>query len=246
MHRHLFILIVSALVLVGCTASSTFQATLGNKYRYSVSMVGPEKSKDMLYRDERLMIQFRVEDPGIRFQAQNISADVMKIDWAKARIGIHGTSTPIRTMSMFYDTTKMEPASQVLPSLGVVRDVMVPRGNTYFDGAQWRVNDLLPTTDGNAHAMRNTIMQLVGSTIEIRLPIECGSDVRSYTFSFAVDSVRQISWSDYRPAPWIPAPPPGKNLRPNPMGNLTAVFIAVGFLGFLRYMMTVHKTPAVP
>ena len=238
-------LIVPVLVLVGCTASSNFQSTLGNKYRYSVSMIGPEKSKDMLYRDERLMIQFRVEDPGIRFQAQNISANVMKIDWAKAKIGVHGTSTPIGTLSMFYDTTRMEPASQILPSLGVVRDVIVPRGNTYFDGVQWQVNDLLPTTDANTQTMKNTIMQLVGSTIEIRLPIEWGSEVRTYIFSFAVDSVYQISWSDYRPAPWIPAPPPAKSLRSTSNEYIAAAVIAVGFLGFLRYMMTLHKTPAV-
>ena len=238
-------LIVPALVLVGCTASSNFQSTLGNKYRYSVSMVGPGKSKDMLYRDERLMIQFRVEDPGIRFQAQNISADVMRIDWANAKIGVHGTSTPIGTMSMFYDTTKMEPESQVLSSLGVVRDVIVPRGNTCFDGVEWRVNDLLPTTDANSQSKKNTIMQLVGSTIDIRLPIECGSDVRSYTFSFAVDSVHQILWSDYRPVPWIPAPPPVKSLRSTSNDYLAAAVIAAGFLGFLRYMTTVHKTPAV-
>ena len=245
MFRHLLIVALPALVLAGCTASSELQSTLGNKYRYSVSMVGPEKSKDMLYSDEQLIIQFRVDDPGIRFQAQNISPDTMRIDWAKATIGVHGSFSPIRTMSTFFDTTKMQPASQVLPSLGVVRDVMLPRGNTYFDGAQWRIDDLLPTTDVNTHAMRNTITQLAGSMIEIRLPIECGSDVRPYVFSFSIDSVRQISWSDYRPASWIPAAPPVKGLRPTPKDNLTAVIIASGFLGFLRYMMTVKKVPVI-
>jgi hypothetical protein len=208
-------------------------------------MAVPEKSNDMLYRDEQLMIQFRVEDVGIRFQAQNISAEMMKIDWAKATITVHGQSSPIRMMSTFYDTTKTPLASQSLPSLGVVRDVFLPRGNIYFDGTQWRVDDLLPTTDVNTHAMRNTIMKLVGSMMEVHLPVERGSDIRSYTFSFAVDSVRQISWSEHRPAPWIPAPPPVKNMRPTAKDNLTAVFIAGGFLGFLRYMMTVHKTPVV-
>jgi hypothetical protein len=208
-------------------------------------MVGPEKSKDMLYRDEQLIIQFRVDDPGIRFQAQNISPDTMRIDWAKATIGVQGTFSPIRTMSTFYDTTKLQPARQVLPSLEVVRDVMLPRGNTYFDGAQWCIDDLLPTTDASTHGMRNTIMRLVGSTIEIRLPIECGSDVRLYVFSFSADSIRQISWSDYRPAPWIPPHPPVKGLRPTSQDILTTVIIAGSIMGFLRYMTTVKKVPAV-
>jgi hypothetical protein len=245
MLRHLFIAALSALVLAGCTASSKLQLTLGNRYKYSVSMVGPEKSKDMLYRDEQLIIQFRVDDPGIRFQAQNISPDTMRIDWAKATIGVHGSISPIRTMSTFYDTTKLQPASQLLPSLGVVRDVMLPWGNTYFDGAQWRIDDLLPTSDANSHDMRNTIVRSVGSTIEIQLPIECGSDVRQYLFSFSVDSVRRILWSDYRPASWIPPHPPVKGLRPTSQDNLTAVIIASSFMGFLRYMMTVKKVPVV-
>lgn len=245
MLRYVFIVVAPALVLMGCTASSRLQATLGNKYCYSVSMVGPQKSKDMLYRDEQLIIQFRVEEPGIRFQAQNISPESMKIDWAKATVGVHGFSSPIRTLSTLYDTTKMQPASQILPSLGVVRDLILPRGNVHFDGVQWRVDDILPTTDLNTQAMRNTITNLVGSTIEIRFPVECGTDVRSYTFSFAVDSVRQISWSEYRPASWIPAPPPVKNLRSTPKDYLTAVIVAGGLLGFLTYMMTVHKNPVV-
>jgi hypothetical protein len=208
-------------------------------------MVGPGKSKDMLFRDEQLIIQFRVDEPGVRFQAQNISPDTMRIDWSKATIGVHGLVSPIRTMSTFYDTTKEQPASQILPSLGVVRDVILPRGNTYFDGTQWRIDDVLPTTDANTHGMRATIMRLVGSTIEIRLPIECGSEVRPYVFSFSVDSVHQISWSDYRPAPWIPPHPPVKGLRPTSQDNFTTVVIAGGFLGFLRYMMTLKKVPVV-
>jgi len=245
MLRPLFIVILPALVLGGCAASSKLESSLGNKYEYSVSMVGPEKSKDMLYRDEQLIIQFRVDEPGIRFQAQNISPDTMRIDWSKATIGGRGLSSPIRTMSTFYDTTKQQPASQILPSLGVIRDVILPRGSIYFDGARWRVDDLLPTTDANTRAMRTIITSLVGSTIEIRLPIECGSDVRPYVFSFSVDSVRQISWSDYRPTPWLPAPPPVKGLRPTSKDNFTTVFIAGGFLGFLQYMMTMNKVPVV-
>ncbi len=241
----IFIVVVPALVLAGCTASSRLQSTLGNKYKYSVSMVGPEKSADMLHRDENLIIQFQVDDPGIRYQLQNISPDTMRIDWAKATIGVHDLVSPIRTMSTFYDTTKMQPPSLVLPSLGVVRDVILPRGSTYFDGVQWRIDDLLPTTDVNTYAMRNTIMRLVGSLIEIRLPIECGSDVRSYVFSFSVDSVRQIPWGNYRAASWIPVAPPVKGLRPTPKDNITAVIIAGGFLGFLRYMVTMKKVPVV-
>jgi len=243
--RTFFIVILPALVLAGCAASSKLQSTLGNKYKYSTSMTSPEKSKEMVYRDEQLMIQFRMEDKGIRFQAQNISPDTMRIDWSKASVGVHGTFSPVRTVSTFYDTTRQQPAVQVLASLGIVRDAILPRGNSYFDGAQWRVDDLLPTTDANTHGMKNNIMGLVGSTIEIQLPVECGSEVRPYVFSLSIDSVCQVSWSDYRPASWVPPSPPVKKLRPTAQDNFTSVILGASFLGFLRYMMTVKKIPVV-
>lgn len=245
MRRQFFILALPALLLMGCTASSSLQSTLGNKYKYLVTMTGPERSKEMLFRDKQLMIQFRVDDPGIRFQAQNISPAEMRIDWPKATITVHGTSSPVRNLSTFYDSTKAQPAGQTIPPMGVIRQAVVPRGNSYFDGTQWRVEDLLPTTDGNIRSMQNTITRMVGTTIELRLPIECGSESRSYLFSFAVDSVMQIPWREYRPASWIPPHPPVKGLRPAPEQQIAAVIIAGSFLGFLSYMMTMKKVPVV-
>lgn len=153
--------------------------------------------------------------------------------------------SPVRNLSTFYDSTKSQPAVQTIPPLGVVRDVILPRGNSYFDGTQWRVDDLLPTTDANSRSMQTTITRMVGAAIELRLPVVCGSESRSYLFSFAVDSVIQIPWREYRPASWIPPHPPVKALRPAPEHQLTAVVIASGFLGFLSYMMTMKKVPVV-
>jgi hypothetical protein len=53
-------------------------------------MVAPVKSPNLLFRDDRLIIQFRFDDPAIRFQAQNISSTNMRIDWTKASLGIGG------------------------------------------------------------------------------------------------------------------------------------------------------------
>ena len=243
--RQLLILVTGALVLAGCATSSKLLSTLGNKFHYLVSMTGPTQSKNMLYADEQLMIQFRVDDPGIRFQIKNISADEMSIEWARATITVHGVSSPVRTISTFYDTTKTPPATLVIPSLGVVRDAVLPRASSYFDGRQWRVDDLLPTTDANTHTMRNTIYRLVGSNIELRMPVNVGTKPRWYLFTFSIDSVQQIPWSELHPVTWIPPHPPVKGVRPSPENQVTAVIIASSFLGFLKYMMTMKKVPVV-
>ena len=245
MLRQILILVFPLLLLVGCTASSRLQSTQGNKYQYSISMFAPEKSKDMLFRDDQLIIQFRLSNPGIRFQIQNISPTDMRIDWANALIGIHNAYSPVRNISTIYDATAKIPSGQLIPPLGVIRDAILPRGNTYFDGVQWRVDDLLPTTDANERAIMNTIMRQVGGLIDVILPLEFGSDVRTYQFTFSVDSVRQVAWSDYRPASWLPPQPPVRRLQQGVEDWVTAAILATGFLVILRYVTVAKKTPVV-
>jgi hypothetical protein len=245
MFRRSTFLVLLPLLLAGCVSSSKLQSTLGNKYAYSVSMVEPVRSKEMLFRDKQIVIQFRVDDPGFRFQIQNITPADMKIDWAHATINVHGLPSPVRSASMLYDTTNAEPASQSVPSLGVVREAIIPRTSVYFDGTQWHIDDLLPTTDGNTHAMRSSISKLVGSSIDLTLPIDFGADAHSYRFTFSIDSVRQIQWSEHRAPGWIPPLPPIHRLKPNPEDNVAAIIIAGSFLGILRYMTSLKKTPVV-
>jgi len=245
MVRQTLILVLPLLLLVGCTASSRLQSTLGNKYQYSISMFAPTKSKDMLFRDDQLIIQFRMDNPGIRFQIQNISPTDMRIDWAHTSIGIHNAYSPVRNISTIYDTTAKTPPGQLVPPLGVIRDAILPRGNTYFDGVQWRVDDLLPTTDANSRAMKNNIMGQVGSSIDVVLPLEFGSGVRTYQFTFSVDSVRQVAWNDYGPAGWLPPQPPVRKLHQSVEDWVTAAILATGFLVVLRYVTAAKKTPVV-
>jgi hypothetical protein len=243
MIRHPHIVLIFTLLLAGCGVSSKLQSTLGNKYRYSASMVAPAKSKEMLFRDDRIIIQFRLDDPALRFQIQNISPGAMSIDWPNASLGVHGVYSPVRNMATLYDSTGTRIARQVVPSLGVLRDVILPRANIYFDGRRWRGDDLFPTTDANSRAMRTTILNLIGASIDVNLPIDFGTESRPYHFTFAVDTVRQVAWDAYEPTGWLPASPPVHGLRPSSEDQVTSVILVGGFIGFFRYMITAKKTP---
>jgi hypothetical protein len=131
----------------------------------------------------------------------------------------------------------------LIPSLGVIRDVILPRGNVFFDGEQWQVSDLLPTRDENSQAMRSSVVNLIGSTIDVILPVEFESDSRSYRFSFTVDSVSQISWNDYRLPGWLPPRTPVRKLTPSTEEQITAAIIVSGFLGVFAYMRSAKKSP---
>lgn len=243
--RLIIVLALLGVLLVGCGASSRLQSAFGNRYRYSISMVAPTKSQELLFRDDHLIIQFRFDDPAIRFQVQNISTAKMRIDWTKASLGIRGMYTPVRNLSVFYDSSASPLVSPLIPPLGVLRDVILPRGNILFDGMQWQVADFLPTKDQNSQAIRNSIVNMVGSAIDVILPVEFESDSRSYRFSFSVDSVSQISWDEHRTPTWLPPGSPARKLRPSTVEQITAAIIAGGFLGIFAYMRTAKKTPIV-
>jgi hypothetical protein len=233
------------LFLLGCSSAARLQSSFGNKYRYSVSLVAPSRSSDLLFRDDHLIIQFRFDDPAIRFQAQNLSADTLRINWEKASLDVRGSSTPVRHLSTFYDSTAAASDSSPIPSLGVIRDVILPSRNVSFDGKQWRERDLLPTTDGHSLALRDSILNMTGATVSLILPLTFGSNVRSYRFVFSIDSVRQIAWNEYRLPAWLPPQPSPQDLKPTTGDQITAAIITSGFLGFFAYMLTLKKTPVV-
>jgi len=206
-------------------------------------MAAPTRSSNLLYRDDRLIIQFRFDEPAIRFQAQNISTEAMRFDWPMASLGLLGRSTPVRNLSTFYDSSATIAAGQPIPPLSVVRDVILPWGNVTFDGKRWHERDLLPTTDGHSLSLKDSILNMVGGTVDLILPVAFGLDVRSYHFTFSIDSVKQMAWDDYRLPPWLPPRPPERKVEPTTGDQITAAILASGFLGFFAYMLTAKKTP---
>ncbi len=240
-----FLLMLPALWMLGCSASSRVSSSSGNKYRYFVSLSAPEKSAAMLFRDDRFIIQFRFDDPAIRFQLQNISQAVMQLDWANASLRLGGPLLAVRSISSFYDTSFVPAMSSPIPPLGVVRDVVAPRPNITVRGRTWHVADLLPTTDANSFDLESAIRGAVGRTVELTLPVRFGAAAATYRFVFSIDSVKQISWSEYRPPAWLPPAPPMQSVGPSSEDRITTAIIVGGFVGFVRYVMTMKKTPVV-
>jgi len=231
------------LLFLGCAASPMIEKGPGNKYRYFYSMVAPTKSSILLFRDENLLIQFKFDEIAIHFQAQNISRTSLRIDWSKASISLDGTASPVRTVRNFYDSTLTSFASMPIRPLGVLQDVVAPARNVVFDGKRWQNTELLPTTDRNSQAVRETIHRWVGKKVGLVLPIQVGPVVKQYQFTFAVDSVQQMAWNAYyalQRLPKLPSPPPA---IPQVEDQMAAAAMVAGFLGFSTYILTAKKIP---
>lgn len=229
-------------LFIGCGSISQFSPAKGGKYAYKYTMVYPIESSEMLFQDDSIIIQFKFDEGAIRFQLQNIAESELRILWDKAAISINGQYFPVRHSDNLYTDTSLIAYSMLVPSMGYVRDLVIPRQNVYFNGEEWIEEHLLPTMDKNDPALRNEILSSVGKPITFLLPLEFGSTQRNYEFEFHVADVVQVPWKDYVPQPRVPAPPavPRKTAA---LDRVTAAIVTVGVLGFSAYLLTMKKNP---
>ena len=228
-------------LLMSCATTSQFIPGKGNKYQYAYKLVYPVKNSDLVFHDDSIIIQFKFDEAAIRFQLQNISDSYLAIDWNKASMNIQGRYFAIRHVSTLYGDSSNN-TTVLLPPLGHLRDIVIPRDNIYFDGDHWVEVDLFPTTDGKSVKLQESIKKSAGRQIGLLLPMKFGSVEYNYDFDFQVASVKRIPWKNYKPFHRIPEPP-----KPYHHGigldNVTTAIIAVGVLGFSAYALSVKKTP---
>jgi len=238
----IFVLLGALVSLTSCS-SSLGSGGRGSKYRYQFKMVAPARNNDMLYQDDSLIIQFRFDESAIKFQLQNLSESDLSIDWEKTSIGIDNRYYSVRHSSDFYGDTVLRKVSVVIPPVGYVQDVVIPRENVYFDGEKWVEVVLLPTTDKNSQALKQSILQSVGRTVSLLLPMKFGQTTKKYRFEFAVASVNLLAWSSYVPAKRMLLPPsrPKQAVKPD---YLTTGIIVAGVIGFSALILTRQKDPA--
>jgi hypothetical protein len=227
--------------LMSCGTTSQFTPGKGNKYQYTYKLMYPVENSNLLFHDDSIIIQFKFDEAAIRFQLQNISDSYLTIDWNKASMNIQGRYFALRHVSNLYRDSSSS-ASVLLPPLGYLRDVVIPRDNIHNDGDRWVEVDLFPTTDRKSVKLQESIKKSVGRQIGLLLPMMFGSTEYNYEFNFQVDSVKRIPWKDYEPFRRIPEPPSPKHQAVG-LDNVTTAIIVVGILGFSAYALSVKKSP---
>jgi hypothetical protein len=197
----------------------------------------------LLFLDDSVIIQFKIDEAAIQLQLQNISESNVTLDWGRASISINGRYFVVRHASNFYnDTTRSN--SIILPPLGYLYDAAIPRDNIYYDGSNWVELDLLPTTDHRSLPLQESIQKSAGERMSLMLPIIFGSTAKNYKFDFQVESVKRIAWKDYVPLKRVPSPPSPRHPA-TALDNVTTAVIVVGVLGFSAYFLSVKKNPAI-
>ena len=235
--------IVLTLLVSGCATTSSFTPGSGNKYQYFYSMIYPVQAENLLFRDDSIIIQFKFDEAAIRFQLQNISRSTIHIRWDKVSMHQNGRYFSIRHADNLYTDHTDTNAAVLLPSLGYLRDLVIPRNNISFNGKEWVEDDLFPTTDNRNPVLREHIKHSVKQQVGLVLPIAFGTTIKNYEFDFQIDSVTPLPWKDYYPVKRIPEPPvpPAHPL----LDNVTTAIVVVGVLGFSAYLLTSKKNPPI-
>jgi hypothetical protein len=199
------------------------------------------KNANLLFLDDSVVIQFKVDEAAIQFQLQNVSESNVTLDWGRATISINGRYFAVRHAGNFYNDT-IRSSSLVIPPLGYHHDAAIPRDNVLKEGSKWVELDLLPTTDHRSLPLRESIQNSTGQRLNLMIPIIFGSTAKNYKFDFQVESVKRIAWKDYIPCKREPAPPYSQQ-HATAVDNVTAAAIVVGVLGLSTYVLSMKKNP---
>lgn len=240
--KTLALLLVGALLLSGCAASSGAQS--GVNYLFTYSMTQPVKSDPMLFRDDYIMVQFSFDQSAVSFQLQNVSQANMSIVWEKVSLGVNKRIFPVRATSNFYSLGSSAPAPVLIPPLGYIRETVIPRENIYLEKDTWVEKDLFLSNDRNSARLKKAILSLAGSEVILTLPVKIGEITKEYSFTFTVSKIAPLPPHLLPPKKERPPAPKTPAMEASAGGSIVPVAIAAGVLGVAIYLLSQKKAPA--
>jgi len=229
-----------SMVLLSCS-SSFFSSSSSFKYRYNYVLQYPIESEQLLYRDDSIYVQFRIDEGAVKLQIQNISTTNAEILWDRASLGINNRHYPVKHSRTLYVDSINCGQSTTLAPLGYTVDLVIPAKNVYYDGKKWRELDLIPTEDTKTFSIEQNRDKILSSTITLNLPIRFGERTKEYLFDFIINGIDKIPWSNYQP-PRRPPPPPRKGNFETKDQIITAAVLAT-VIGVTSIFVTQKKVP---
>jgi len=210
---------------------------------YTYTLVEPVSNDQLLYKDDYITIQFKLDESAIKFQLQNISDVPMSIMWENVAVGLNNRVFPVKNMATLYRNDLDLPPAVIIPSLGYIRDMIIPRDYISIVKEEWIEKDLFPTDDMGSAARKKLIFKYTGSHIKLLLPIKIGEVVQEYTFRFKVKEIAAVPENRLPPVKERPAKPTLKSAGSS--SALLPVIIAGGILGLAIYALSKEKASPV-
>lgn len=216
----------------------------GENYLYFYTMTQPQKSDQMIFRDNYIYIQFMVDESAVSFQLQNISGASISIVWEKVSLGVNKRTFAVRNSSTFYTAGNVAPQPLVIPPLGYIREIVIPRENVLIKDDKWIEKFFFLMNDRGSQKYKKAIMGMVGSEVTLTIPIKIGEIIVEYPFVFKVNKISPLPSNVLPPAKVRPPVPKTMLQEAGAGSDLVPILIAGGIFAVAIYLLSQKKTPA--
>ena len=236
-------LLLFAITLVsvsGCAGSFT---AANQHYMYTYTLISPAISKDLLYKDRYIIIQFKFDESAVRFQLQNVSEAPISIAWENASIGLNRRTFSVKNWATFYSLSQDPPAPVVIPPLGYVREVVIPRERISYENNEWVEKEMFPTQDLGSEHRKKSILRFNGSRVKLILPVMIGEAETEYTFIFKVTDITPLPKNTLPPKKERPPVPKIPFQMMGASQSIMPIVITTGILGVVVYLLSQKKNP---
>lgn len=233
-------LVLAVILLSGCAGS--FHAA-NTHYMYKYALMSPASSDDLIYKDRYIIIQFKFDESAIRFQLQNVSEAPISIVWEHASISLNRRTFAVRNSATLYSFAQDPPAPVVIPPLGYVREVVIPRDRILYEDNEWKEMEMFPTQDLGSQNRKRAILRFIGSRVKFIMPVIIGEAETEYSFIFKVTDIAPLPKNtlppkkERPPVPAMPFPTMGASQ------SIMPVVITTGILGVVVYLLSQKKNP---
>ncbi len=240
MKTPLMVSLMALSLVSGCAGS--FSAT-NQHYNYTYTLVSPSVSEDLMYKDRYIIIQFKLDESAVRFQLQNVSEAPISILWENASIGLNRRTFAVKNWSSFYSFSQDPPAPVVIPPLGYVREVVIPRDRITYENNEWIEKEMFPTQDLGSSYRKNAILRFKGSRVKLILPVMIGEAETEYSFIFKVTDITPLPKNTLPPKKERPPVPKIPLQMIGASQSIMPIVITTGILGVVVYLLSQKKNP---
>jgi hypothetical protein len=177
-----------SLIIFSVTSCAT------SKYEYDLDILKPVYSKELNFSDDKISIDFVLNEFDISLKVKNNSDKPFKIIWDEASFVKNGEAQKIMHKNIKFMDKEKNQAPTVIPSNSFINETIQPiddikfSTSSYSKGGQYRWSTE-PIFLVSRQSSKKKILSYLGNTINIYLPIQFDGKTIDYYFEMQVKDI---------------------------------------------------------
>lgn len=150
-------------------------------YNYDYKILKPEPTNTMKWQNDKISVDFTINDEDISFKLSNKTKEMMRIIWDEASIVIDSNAKRlIHSGIRFMEKEASQPPTTIPPN-STINDRILPSENVFYgeQSHQWLTKSLFKA--------RNK-----GMVFSVYLPVQYQNNIIGYNFEFVLNEITEI------------------------------------------------------